>query len=209
MLLIDSTGTVIAGDPSHRRPGSASASSDIAFCEQLGERDEGTIRGEGLDGVRRIFGFVRVPSSDARLLVGLNEAEVLAAHRPRDHARLSAARLLRPAGAVDRLVRRRAPDRRSDPVAGAHRRALRPRRSAGARFARGLGQGVRAAHRRAQRHGAEARRARAASCAPPTATCRSSRRATRCPASPTGAASTRGSPPNGSAPASSVARSRC
>jgi diguanylate cyclase (GGDEF)-like protein len=27
--------------------------------------------------VRRIFGFVRVPSSDARLLVGLNEAEIL------------------------------------------------------------------------------------------------------------------------------------
>ena len=92
---------------------------------------------------------------------GSNEAEVL---QRTDRELLLAylqLGLLRPAGAVDRLVRRRAADRRSDPVAGAHRRAHRARRSAGARVARGLGQGVRAAHRRAQRHGAEARRSRA------------------------------------------------
>ena len=76
VLLIDSAGTVLAGDP-----GTASWTGkrvdDTAFFKLLGQGDEGTVRGEGLDGVRRIFGFVRVPSSDARLVVGLNEAEVL------------------------------------------------------------------------------------------------------------------------------------
>jgi diguanylate cyclase (GGDEF)-like protein len=76
VLLIDSQGTVIAGDPSQAAWTGARVD-NTAFYKSLGQHDEGTIRGEGLDGVRRIFGFVRVPSSDARLLVGLNESEIL------------------------------------------------------------------------------------------------------------------------------------
>lgn len=76
VLLIDSQGTVIAGDPG-RSNWTGKRIDDTAFFQRLGPGDEGTVRGEGLDGVRRIFGFARVPSSDARLVVGLNEAEVL------------------------------------------------------------------------------------------------------------------------------------
>ena len=149
MLLIDSMGTVIAGDPS-TSAWTGKRIDETAFFKSLGQRDEGTVRGEGLDGVRRIFGFVRVPSSDARLVVGLNEAEVL---QRTDREILLAYLQLGFFGLLVLLidmVRRRAPDCRSDPVTGAHRRALRARRSSGARFAQGLGQGVRAAHRRAQ-----------------------------------------------------------
>ena len=76
VLLIDSKGTVIGGDPG-ATAWRGRRVDGTAFYDVLGSRDEGTGRAEGLDGVRRIFGFVRVPSSDARLVVGLNEAEVL------------------------------------------------------------------------------------------------------------------------------------
>ena len=76
VLLIDSQGTVIAGDPA-RSKWVGKRIDDTPFFKRLGQADEGTARGEGLDGVRRIFGFARVPSSDARLVIGLNEAEVL------------------------------------------------------------------------------------------------------------------------------------
>jgi diguanylate cyclase (GGDEF)-like protein len=76
VLLIDSMGTVIAGDPSTSAL-TGKRIDDTAFFKSLGHGDEGTVRGEGVDGIRRIFGFVRVPSSDARLVVGLNEAELL------------------------------------------------------------------------------------------------------------------------------------
>jgi diguanylate cyclase (GGDEF)-like protein len=75
VLLVDGVGTVIAGD-SVTMPWQGKRIDDTAFFKKMGER-EGTFRAEGLDGVRRIFGSARVPSSDARLIVGLNEAEVL------------------------------------------------------------------------------------------------------------------------------------
>jgi diguanylate cyclase (GGDEF)-like protein len=77
VLLIDSHGTVVAGDPG-RSKWTGKRIDDTPLFKSLGPGDEGTVRGEGLDGVRRIFGFARVPSSDARLVVGLNEADVLA-----------------------------------------------------------------------------------------------------------------------------------
>ena len=40
--------------------------------------DEGTVTTEGFDGVRRIFAYVRVPSTQARLAVGLDERAVQA-----------------------------------------------------------------------------------------------------------------------------------
>src|SRR5262249_25569087 len=38
---------------------------------------EGTFTGESLDGVRRIYGFVQLPGTSARLAVGLDEGEVM------------------------------------------------------------------------------------------------------------------------------------
>ncbi|MPZ40143.1 MAG: diguanylate cyclase [Rhizobiales bacterium] len=76
VLLVDNLGTVIAGDPG-RSAWIGKRIDDTSFFKSLGHGDEGTFRGEGIDGVRRIFGFARVPSSDARLIVGLNEAEIL------------------------------------------------------------------------------------------------------------------------------------
>ena len=51
--------------------------SRIQLMKEIGTRDLGTARVAGFDGVRRMFGFMREPASDARLVVGLNEAEVL------------------------------------------------------------------------------------------------------------------------------------
>src|SRR5262249_46692824 len=76
VLLIDGEGTVIASDAG-RAAWNGKRIPDPPLFRSLGMGDEGTIRSEGLDGVRRIFGFARVPSSDARLVVGLNEADVL------------------------------------------------------------------------------------------------------------------------------------
>jgi diguanylate cyclase (GGDEF)-like protein len=76
VVLIDGLGTVVAGDAG-RSAWTGKRINDTAFFKLLGPDEEGTARGEGLDGVRRIFGFARVPSSDARLVVGLNEADVL------------------------------------------------------------------------------------------------------------------------------------
>jgi HAMP domain-containing protein len=76
LVLIDGGGTVLAGDPGVSDwIGKKAAYLDL--IQRIGTRDDGTERAEGLDGVRRLFGFVRLPSSDARLLVGLNEDEIL------------------------------------------------------------------------------------------------------------------------------------
>jgi diguanylate cyclase (GGDEF)-like protein len=76
VLLIDAAGTVLAGD----RESAAwigKSVRDAGLFREFGDRTEGTARTAGLDGVRRILGFVSVPLSDARLVVGLTEAEVL------------------------------------------------------------------------------------------------------------------------------------
>ncbi|MBX9776651.1 MAG: diguanylate cyclase [Xanthobacteraceae bacterium] len=76
VLLVDGQGTVVAGDPG-RASWLGRRINETPLFKQISIGDHGTVRGEGLEGVRRIFGFVRVPSSDARLVVGLNEADVL------------------------------------------------------------------------------------------------------------------------------------
>ena len=76
VLMVDGTGTVVAHqpDPGHwvgRKVG------DHDLVRQLMARPEGTITQDGLDGVRRLYGFVRLPGTEARLAVGLDAAEVL------------------------------------------------------------------------------------------------------------------------------------
>ena len=134
VMLIDGSGTVLAGDKSAADCFGKRVERVETAARGRRPRRRHRARSKASTASAASSASCACPSSDARLLVGLNEAEVLAARRPRDHARLSAARLLRPAGADDRLVRRRAADRRSDPLAGAHRDAVRPRRSARARI---------------------------------------------------------------------------
>src|SRR4029077_5746304 len=76
VLLIGGSGTVYAADPSAVSwIGTNVSGSEL--MKEIGTRDLGTPRVTGFDGVRLIFGFMRDPASDTRLVVGLNEAEVL------------------------------------------------------------------------------------------------------------------------------------
>jgi diguanylate cyclase (GGDEF)-like protein len=76
VMLIDAGGTVLAGDPQSASWIGKSMREADPF-RGFGDKAEGTARSIGPDGVRRIYGFVAVPLSDARLVVGLTEAEVL------------------------------------------------------------------------------------------------------------------------------------
>jgi diguanylate cyclase (GGDEF)-like protein len=76
VLLIGGSGAVYAADPS-AAPWIGANVNDTLLAKAIGNRNEGTARVAGFDGVRRVFGFMRVPGGDARLVVGLNESEVL------------------------------------------------------------------------------------------------------------------------------------
>jgi diguanylate cyclase (GGDEF)-like protein len=75
-MLVDGNGTLLAGDTAVNAK-LGTRIDDTPLLRALDNRDEGVARAEGLDETRRIFGFVRVPASDARLIVGLNENDVL------------------------------------------------------------------------------------------------------------------------------------
>jgi diguanylate cyclase (GGDEF)-like protein len=76
VMLVDAGGTVLAADAQSAGWIGKSVHEADPFRE-FADKREGTVRSAGLDGVRRIYGFVAVPLSDARLIVGLTEAEVL------------------------------------------------------------------------------------------------------------------------------------
>jgi diguanylate cyclase (GGDEF)-like protein len=50
---------------------------DHPLLRDMLARDQGTLTGIGFDGVRRVFAFQRVPWTDARLAVGLDESAML------------------------------------------------------------------------------------------------------------------------------------
>jgi diguanylate cyclase (GGDEF)-like protein len=75
VLLIDSSGTLIASSAEEEVLIGRRFADDVLVQDMLG-RDEGTVTTAGLDGVRRIFAFVRVPWTQARLAVGLDEKGV-------------------------------------------------------------------------------------------------------------------------------------
>jgi diguanylate cyclase (GGDEF)-like protein len=73
--LIDGAGTLLAASADQ----DALIGSDFAshpLVHDMLANDEGTLTTTGLDGVRRIFAYVRLPWTRARLAVGLNEAVV-------------------------------------------------------------------------------------------------------------------------------------
>lgn len=75
VMLLDGNGTLVAGSADEqsyvgkRFAGNASA-------RQMLVSDQGTMTATGIDGVRRIFAFARVPRTRAKLVIGLDEAAV-------------------------------------------------------------------------------------------------------------------------------------
>ena len=81
VLLLDSTGTLVAGSVD-QQPfiGKRFGGGDLA--RHMLANDSGTVTVAGPDGIARIFAYVRVPWTQARLAVGLNERAV---HAEIDH----------------------------------------------------------------------------------------------------------------------------
>ena len=77
VLLLDGSGTLVAGSADQENLiGKPFAAQTLAH--DMLTRDEGTVTTEGFDGIRRIFAYVRVPWTQARLAVGLDERAVQA-----------------------------------------------------------------------------------------------------------------------------------
>jgi diguanylate cyclase (GGDEF)-like protein len=74
-LLLDRNGTVLAEFPQRLERGRNYA--DHPLFREVFSRFDGTATAAGFDGVRRIFAFMPLAGTDARILVGLDEAEVL------------------------------------------------------------------------------------------------------------------------------------
>jgi diguanylate cyclase (GGDEF)-like protein len=76
VLMIDGKGTVVARQPDHDK-WVGQQFKDHPLVREMLARSEGAVTKNGLDGVRRIYGFVQLPGTDSRLAVGLDEKEVL------------------------------------------------------------------------------------------------------------------------------------
>jgi diguanylate cyclase (GGDEF)-like protein len=75
VLLLDSAGTLVAGSADQQAYiGKRFAGSELA--REMLANDSGTVTVAGLDGIQRIFAYVRVPWTQARLAVGLDESAV-------------------------------------------------------------------------------------------------------------------------------------
>jgi diguanylate cyclase (GGDEF)-like protein len=74
-LLLDRNGTVLAEFPQHLKRGANFA--DHPLFREAFSRFDGNVTAAGFDGIRRIFAFTRLAGTDARILIGLDEAEAL------------------------------------------------------------------------------------------------------------------------------------
>lgn len=86
VLLLDSRGTILVAHP-ERHSLVGKALPDIPLTRAVLAHADGALRAEGIDGKRRIFGFVRIPATDVRLVVGIDEADVLASVN--EHVRIA------------------------------------------------------------------------------------------------------------------------
>jgi len=75
VMMLDRNGTVLAEFPEDHDGGKNYRGHPL--FHEVFSRLDGTVTTAGFDGVRRIFAFVPLAGTSARLLVGLNEAEVL------------------------------------------------------------------------------------------------------------------------------------
>jgi diguanylate cyclase (GGDEF)-like protein len=77
VLLLDGSGTLVAASTDQENLiGKPFAAQSLA--KDMLARDEGTVTTAGFDGIPRIFAYARVPGTQARLAVGLNEHMVQA-----------------------------------------------------------------------------------------------------------------------------------
>ena len=74
-LLIDGSGTLVAASANEQEFVGKDIASQSLVKDMLA-RDQGTMTGTGLDGRQRIFGFMRVPWTQARVAIGLDQAAV-------------------------------------------------------------------------------------------------------------------------------------
>jgi diguanylate cyclase (GGDEF)-like protein len=81
IALVDGNGTLVARSPDDNKLIGRNFA-DHALARDMMTEDEGVATAAGFDGVRRIFAYVRVPWTRARLAVGLDEAVV---HSEIDH----------------------------------------------------------------------------------------------------------------------------
>jgi diguanylate cyclase (GGDEF)-like protein len=76
VFLVDGRGTILSGDMGNDKTLGKSFAEHPLIREIL-QRNEGTTSAAGPDGVRRIFAFASLSGTDARIVVGLDEHEVL------------------------------------------------------------------------------------------------------------------------------------
>jgi diguanylate cyclase (GGDEF)-like protein len=75
-IVIDGSGTVIASAPEGNRLVGQNFASHSLVREALA-RSDGALTANGLDGVRRVTAFARLPGTDSRVLAALDEREIL------------------------------------------------------------------------------------------------------------------------------------
>jgi GGDEF domain-containing protein len=76
MLMVDGKGTVLAQYP-NSRDFVGQEFKDHPLVRDILSQPEGFVIGAGLDGVRRIFGYVQLPGTQAHIAVGFDQKEVL------------------------------------------------------------------------------------------------------------------------------------
>jgi diguanylate cyclase (GGDEF)-like protein len=77
VLMLDRDGAILAHDPASGHSDSR-AFKDHPLARAMLARAEGVVTADGLDGVRRVFGFVQLPGTETRLAIGLDADEILA-----------------------------------------------------------------------------------------------------------------------------------
>jgi diguanylate cyclase (GGDEF)-like protein len=75
-FIVDGAGTVIARHPDAENLVTRNFS-DHPLIREVLSRTSGTLGAAGLDGARRIYGFTSLEGTNARLVVGFNESEIL------------------------------------------------------------------------------------------------------------------------------------
>ncbi len=81
VFLIDGAGTLVAASTNAQNFIGRHVNDSVLF-RGMSSQDQGTVTTAGFDGIPRIFGYVRVPWTQARLAVGLDEAAI---HNGIDH----------------------------------------------------------------------------------------------------------------------------
>jgi diguanylate cyclase (GGDEF)-like protein len=76
VFLVDGSGTVLSG-VFGQDDLSGQSFVEHPLIRDVLQRNEGTAAAEGLDHIRRLFAFTRLPGTDARIVVGFDEHEIL------------------------------------------------------------------------------------------------------------------------------------